>query len=96
MLELDRVLDSDPDDLDSHRLGLAKARQKRLDLISNSTARLLAQMNETVRKANSKVLLHPRDAPAAVRSSNEIATGVVVFRDRLDIETDHGTNDAKR
>ncbi|MCB9410459.1 hypothetical protein [Mycolicibacterium sp.] len=96
MLELDRVLDSDPDDLDSHRLGLAKARQKRLDLISNSTARLLAQMNETVRKANSKVLLHPRDAPAAVRSSNEIATGVVAFRDRLDIETDHGTNDAKR
>lgn len=96
MLELDRVLDSAPEDLDSHRLGLAKARQKRLDLISSITARLLTQMNETVRNANSKVLLNPRDAPAAVRSSNEIATGVVAFRDRLGIESGDPPSDAKR
>lgn len=96
MLELDRVLDSAPEDLDNHRLGLAKARQKRLDLISSTTARLLTQMNETVCNANSKVLLNPRDAPAAVRSSNEIATGVVVFRDRLGIESGDAPSDAKR
>jgi len=96
MLELDRVLDSAPEDLDSHRLGLARARQKRLDLISSTTARLLTQMNETVCNANSKVLLNPRDAPAAVRSSNEIATGVVVFRDRLGIESGDAPSDAKR
>lgn len=96
MLELDRVLDSASEDLDSHRLGLAKARQKRLDLISSITARLLTQMNETVRNANSKVLLNPRDAPAAVRSSNEIATGVVAFRDRLGIESGDPPSDAKR
>lgn len=96
MLELDRVLDAAPEDLDSHRLGLAKARQKRLDHISSITARLLAQMNETVCNANSKVLLNPRDAPAAVRSSNEIATGVVAFRDRLGIESGDPPSDAKR
>jgi hypothetical protein len=96
MLELDRVLDSAPEDLDSHGLGLAKARQKRLDLISSTTARLLTQMNETVCNANSKVLLNPRDAPAAVRSSNEIATGVVAFRDRLGIESGDAPSDAKR
>ncbi|MGD1344272.1 hypothetical protein ACKUU1_00945 [Mycobacterium seoulense] len=96
MLELDRVLDSAPEDMDSHRLGLANARQKRLDVISSSTARLLTQMNETVRNANSRVLLNPRDAPAAVRSSNEIATGVVAFRDRLGIESGHAPSDAKR
>jgi len=96
MLELDRVLDSAPQDLDSHRLGLAKARQKRLDLISSSTARLLTQMNETIRSANSKVLLNPRDAPAAVRSSKEIATDVVTFRDRFGIESADATTDAKR
>ena len=96
MLELDRVLDSAPEDLDSHRLGLAKARRKRLDLISSSTARLVTQMNETVRTANSKVLLNPRDAPAAVRSSNEITTGVVAFRDRLGIESGDAPTDAKR
>ena len=96
MLELDRVLDSAPEDLDSHRLGLAKARRKRLDLISSSTARLVTQMNETVRTANSKVLLNPRDAPAAVRSINEITTGVVAFRDRLGIESGDAPTDAKR
>ncbi|MCH9731776.1 MAG: hypothetical protein K0U84_19205 [Actinomycetia bacterium] len=96
MLELDRVLASAPEDLDSHRLGLTSARQKRLDLITNSTARLLTQMNETIRNANSRVLLNPRDAPAAVRSSNEIATGVVAFRNRLGIESGHATSDVKR
>jgi hypothetical protein len=96
MLELDRVLDSAPEDLNSHRLGLTNARRKRLDLISSITARLLTQMNETVQNANSRVLLNPRDAPAAVRSSNEIATGVVAFRDRLGIESGHASSDAKR
>jgi len=96
MLELDRVLDSAPQDLDSHRLGLAKARQKRLDLISSSTARLLTQMNEAIRSANSKVLLNPRDAPAAVWSSREIATDVVTFRDRFGIESSDATSDAKQ
>ncbi|MCV7227577.1 hypothetical protein [Mycolicibacterium komossense] len=96
VLELDRVLDSAPDDLDNHRLGLTNARQRRLDLISRSTAQLLTQMNESVRKANSRVLLNPRDAPTAVRSSNEIATGVVAFRDRLGIESSDAPSDAKR
>ena len=96
VLELDRVLDSAPEDLDSHRLGLAMARQKRLDLISNITGRLLSQMAETVRNANSRVLLNPRDAPAAVRSSKAIAAGVVTFRDHFEIESGAATNDAKR
>lgn len=96
VLELDRVLDSAPDDLDNHRLGLTNARQKRLELISRSTARLLTQMNESVRNANSRVLLNPRDAPTAVRSSNEIATGVMGFRDRLGIESSDAPSDAKR
>ncbi|WP_084247894.1 hypothetical protein [Mycobacterium avium] len=96
VLELDHVLDSAPEDLDSHRLGLTKARQKRLDLISSSTDRLLNQMNETIRNANSKVLRNPRNAPAAVRSSKEIATDLVTFRDRFGIESGDATNDAKR
>jgi hypothetical protein len=34
VLELDRVLDASPDELDRHRLGLKSARQDRLELIS--------------------------------------------------------------
>ncbi|QYL20115.1 hypothetical protein K0O64_24875 [Mycolicibacterium pallens] len=96
ILELDRVLDSAPEDLDNHRLGLLNARRKRLDLISTITARLVAQMNETVCNANSRVLFNPYDAPAAVRSSNEIRTDVVAFRDRLGIESGDAPSDAKR
>ena len=45
VLELDRVLDAAPDDLDGHRLGLKASRQKRLDNISRSTERLMARMD---------------------------------------------------
>lgn len=96
LLELDRVLDAAPGDLDAHRLGLATARENRLELISRSTSRLLAQMDETVRTANAKVLLNPLDSPAAVRSSSAITTGVRDFRDRLGIESGHGEHDARR
>jgi hypothetical protein len=95
VLELDRVLDTSPDDLDSHRLGLATARQNRLELMGRSTARLLTQMDETVRKANAKVLFNPFDSPAAVRSSNVIARSLVDFRGRLGIHSGHESTDAK-
>ena len=96
VLELDRVLDVSPEDLDSHRLGLAAARRNRLDLIARSTARVLTQMRETISKANSEVLFHPFDSPAAVRSSNQLATGVITFREMLGIESGHNASDAKR
>ena len=96
VLELDRVLDASPDELDSHRLGLSAARQNRLELIGRSTARLLTQMDETARKANSKVLLNPIDSPAAVKSSNQVTTSVLDFRGRLGIESGHQAKDAKR
>jgi hypothetical protein len=95
VLELDRVLDTSPDELDSHRLGLATARQNRLELMARSTARLLTQMDETVRKANAKVLFNPFDSPAAVRSSNVVAKSLVHFRGRLGIESGHESSDAK-
>ena len=95
VLELDRVLDSSPQELEAHRLGLTTARQNRLELISQSTTRMLMQMDETVRKANSKVLFSPFDSPAAVRSSNQVATDVLDFRGRLGIESSRETSEAK-
>lgn len=96
VLELDRVLDASPDELERHRVGLIAARQNRLELVGNSTASLLTRMHATVLTANSKVLLNPFDAPRAVRSSNQIATGVVEFRGRLGIESGHEPTDPKR
>src|SRR4051794_11478873 len=45
VLELDRVLEVAPDDLDGHRLGLRTVRQKRLDTILQTTERLLDRID---------------------------------------------------
>lgn len=52
-------LDTAPDELGRHRLGLRAARPNRLDLVSRSTKRLMARMNAAAGTANMKVLLHP-------------------------------------
>lgn len=96
VLELDRVLDASPDELDSHHAGLLNARQNRLDRIRRSTGALLEQMDETVRKANAKVLFNPINSPAAVKSSNQVAAEVHGLRERLGIESAAGSADARR
>lgn len=96
VLELDRVRDASPEELDAHRVGLTAARRNRRELIARSTVGLLAQMEATVRRANSKVLLNPADSPAAVLSSNRVARGVIDFHGHLGIESDHQLSDAKR
>ncbi|MFF7403232.1 hypothetical protein [Streptomyces murinus] len=96
VLELDRVLDTSPDEMDRHRLALRTARQNRMELISRSTERLMARMDAAVGAANTKVLLHPTASPAVVRSSNHVAIAVVDFHGRLGIERDRQSLDARR
>ncbi|MBU2665415.1 hypothetical protein KOI35_18060 [Actinoplanes bogorensis] len=96
LLELDRVLDSSPDELDRHRLGLSAARENRMDLIAQATDRLLARMDTAARTANKRVLLNPVSSPAVVRSSNRVMAGVLDFRDWLGIENSQETRKVRR
>ncbi|MEU2179373.1 hypothetical protein [Streptomyces thermolilacinus] len=96
VLELDRVLDSAPEELDRHRLGIRIARRKRLDLIARSTERLVTRMNAAAEAANTKVLLHPTKSPAVVRSSNRVVTGVHDFHARLGLDSGHRASEARR
>ncbi len=96
VLELDRVLDSSPDELDAHRLALRLARQNRLELISRSTERLMARMDAAAGTANTKVLLHPTTSRAMVHSSNHVAVTVVDFHGRLGIERGRQAVEARR
>jgi len=96
VLELDRVLDASPEELDQHRLGLTTARKNRRELIARSTARLLTEMDETCRKANSKVLFNPFKSPATVRSSNQVAMDLLDFRGRLGIDSGRQSSEARR
>jgi hypothetical protein len=95
VLELDRVLDASPDELDRHRIGLKAARQDRLEIISESTERLLARMNSAVDRANSKVLFNPTNSPAVVRSRNNVAIEVFDFHGPLGIESGRESSEAK-
>jgi hypothetical protein len=86
VLELDRVLDAAPDDLNGHRSGLRAARQDRLELLSRTTERLMARLDAAAVKANTKVLRHPARAREVVHASNTVGTAVLEFHGRLGIE----------
>ncbi|WP_223948271.1 hypothetical protein [Arthrobacter sp. NtRootA1] len=96
LLELDRVLDASPDELDQHRLGLKAARHQRLKLISQSTERLLSRMDAAAEKANTKVFLQPGASRAVIQTSNQVVTGVIDFHGTLGIDLERQKLEAKR
>ena len=96
VLELERVLETEPHELDRHRSALRAARQKRLEKIASHTTPLLDRADAAVALANSKVLFHPAAAKTVVRSSNQIIDSVADFRGRLEITDDHEVLEARR
>ena len=96
VLELDRVLDASPDELDRHRLGLQSARRDRLELIAGRTEHLLERMRAAVGRANSKVLFNPMQSPAVVKSSNQVAIAVHEFHELLGIESGQQSSESRR
>jgi hypothetical protein len=96
VLELDRVLDDSPAELDGHRLGLKAARQDRLDIISRCTEQLMARMDAAAGTANAKVLLHPTTSPVIVQSREHVALAVADFHGRLGIESGRSSLEARR
>lgn len=96
VLELDRVLQTAPDELDRHRLGLRSARRQRLDAIARATGGLIDRMNAASSTANAKVLLNPFESPKVVRASNQVVLTVVDFQERVGIEPSRSGQDARR
>lgn len=96
VLELDRVLETDPDDLTNHKVGLHAARTERLDAITRTTELLLARINEATVRANSRVLFNPHQSPAVVRSGAAVNTSVAALHERLGIEGSGSVLEARR
>ena len=96
VLELDRVADATPEDLDRHRVGLLRERQHRLDVIGKACRQLVGRMNEASSRANQKVLFNPFASPKVVAASNEVVGAVLELEKRLDLVTDSETAEARR
>lgn len=86
ILELDRVFETAPQELDKHRTALRAARSNRKDLIAKSTGHLMARIDAAAPSSNMTVLLNPFAARAVVKSSNDVAVSLIDFHEHLGIE----------
>lgn len=96
VLELDRVLDASPDEVDDHRRGLEQARRKRLADIGVATERLLTRIVTAAGTANEKVLLHPNASPKAVRASESVSDSILDFHGLLGLESNREAVELRR
>jgi hypothetical protein len=96
ILELDRVLETAPDDLTGHRLGLKAARQDRLDAITQSTEQLVTRIQSAAATANSRVLFNPIQSPAVVEASTSVTESVSDFHDKLGISAARHSVETRR
>lgn len=96
VLELDRVLDAAPDELESHRKGLKLAQQRRLDQLTAGTTALLERFDAAASIADSKLLLNPVAAPKVLLSRNRIHNDVVKFQQLLGIASEQSELEGRR
>jgi len=94
ILELDRVLDGNPDEIDQHRLGLHTAREERMKMFRTATETVLARLGAAADAANSKVLFNPIDSPKTVAALNETALNILGIWSTLDIDSSHESTGA--
>lgn len=96
VLELDRVLDDSPEDVDDHRRGIQKSRDKRLKSINESTRELVGRINDAATLANGKVLFNPITGPRVSRYGAQSVEAVQQFRVNLGVEGELAPIGARR
>lgn len=96
ILELDRVMDASPDELDKHRVALQAARERRRELIATTTLQLVARMDTAASRANAKVLLNPMASKVVVNASNHVASGVGELHATLGVAGERSALEARR
>ncbi|TIC84429.1 hypothetical protein [Nocardioides sp. GY 10127] len=96
VLELDRVLDTEPEAVDEHRRGLEAARAKRVADIGTATVRLLGRIADAADLANEKVLLSPFDQRRTFQAGSRVNDSIGEFHHLLGLETGHTELEARR
>jgi len=90
VLELERVMISAPDELDSHREGLSLAREKRTLAIADGVTSLAARVVAAAALASAKVLIHPQSAKQVHAASDALAEDIRGFSEALRLEVELG------
>jgi hypothetical protein len=96
VLELERVLDAAPDELDRHRLGLQKASRNREATITEATRRILARMDEVGGLTSGEVLRNPFNSRKVVASINQTGAEIVQFHQAIGVHDEREAIEAKR
>ena len=96
ILELERVMHSEPDDLDNHRIGLKAARTSRHATIAQALEGMLTKVNGAVDRANSSVLLNPIQTPRTIESCRTIALSIVEISTVFGLTTEEQKTEARR
>lgn len=96
VLELERVMDAAPEELESHRIGLKVAHQNRMEVISRTTGQLLQRIDATAKLKDTEVLLNPFSSRAITQGANSVGVAVVQFHERLGFEGGREELEARR
>lgn len=96
VLELERVMDVAPTELDDHRRALQAARRRRIDHMSSATAALIERMDAAASVADAGLLLNPLAAPKVVQSRNRIHDDLVGFQRVLGLEAEQQALEGRR
>jgi hypothetical protein len=84
-LELDRVFDVEPEEVDGHRLGLSASRQERLRRYTDTSAEMLGRIDAGVQRANARLVWDRTRSEVVIARSNEVGSSVGLFCDLLGV-----------
>lgn len=88
ILALDRVMDIEPEDLETHRQVLQRTRDERLGKISEVTSSLLERIQQAGVVTNSQRIRSAIKAEKLLTRSNDAASGLVTAQKALGISTE--------
>lgn len=88
ILALDRVMDIEPEDLETHRQVLQRTRDERLGKISEVTSSLLERIQQAGVVTNSQRIRSAIKAEKLLTRSNDVASGLVTAQKALGISTE--------
>jgi hypothetical protein len=96
IIELDRVMETNPEDLESHRIGLKAARTNRLQAIAKTLDGLLGHVSRSVERANERVLFNPFTTPRTIESCRSVELTIVEASPVFSFSAEVQTAEARR